>query len=101
MYGEVRAACLRAAAFDEERGDQAPVRVLVELGDAELAARQPIDRSGGERRRRREAQDVELVDIALDGHEVGWRAISRHLPRASSREDNVLYPLCDGKGRLG
>ena len=51
--GEVRAPRLRAAAFHEERGDKAPVRVLVELGDAELAARQPIDRGRRQRRRRR------------------------------------------------
>lgn len=35
QVGEVRAACLRAATFDEKRGDQAPERVLVELGHAE------------------------------------------------------------------
>ena len=38
--GEVRTARLRAAAFDEKGGDQAPKRVFVELGHAELAARQ-------------------------------------------------------------
>jgi hypothetical protein len=75
QIGEVRAACLRAAALDEERGDQAPERVLVELGHAELAARQPSDRGRRQRRRRRHAEDVALRDL---GHEHARRAGRRN-----------------------
>ena len=92
QIGEVRAARLRPAAFDEKSGDQAPEWVLIELGDPELAARQPIDRVSRQRRRRRDTQDIELVDVGKCRREPGRGGVGRHLPRSSSREDNVLYP---------
>lgn len=55
--GEVRAPRLLAAALDKERGDQPPVRVGVELVDAEFTARQPVDRGRRQRRRERHAED--------------------------------------------
>lgn len=58
---EVGAARLVAPALDEERGDQPPERVGVELGLAELAARQSLDRGDRQRRRRNRAMEFELA----------------------------------------
>ena len=74
---EVGAARLLAPALDKERGDEPPERIGVEVGDAELAARQPLDRGRRQLRRSRQRQrrgrrsddvDVELASLAHRSH---------------------------------
>jgi hypothetical protein len=90
QIGEVRAARLRAAALDEERGDQPPVRVLVELGHAELAARQPVDGRGRQRRRGRHAEDVALREsVTTSTLERGCDGTRRASPRL--RDARMMY----------
>jgi hypothetical protein len=89
---EVGAARLLAPLLDQERGDQPPERVGVELGDAELAARQARD--GGRRQlhrgrqhqwrgRRRYDVALELAGLAhrVDGRRGLRRKPIEHLPR--------------------
>ena len=56
---------------------------------AARAEKRSIDRRGWQRRRRRDADDVELVDVARDACEVRRGRVGCHLPRCSRREDNA------------
>jgi len=73
---EVGAARLLAPLLDQERGDQPPERVGVELGDTELAAGQPRDGNRRQLRRGRQHQwrgrrrydvDLEVAGLAHRG----------------------------------
>jgi hypothetical protein len=92
---QVGAARLLAPLLIQERRHEAPEGVVVELGDAELAARQSLDRGGGQfrrgrqrHRRGRRADDVDdLARLAHRGD--GRRGLRRkpiwHLPRFATR----------------